>query len=444
MLYLLYASFSAILLFALHRPKEEQRSSESYKIHMDRVALVESGSEGALLRLDLIEDAQSSIDVATYTFTNGTYTQTFLSCLLNAADRGVQVRILQDGLTRIAYERGFLKDALRGFETHPNIEIRYYEKFNPLIPWAWQTRLHDKIMVVDGKLALIGGRNIGDKYFLEDAYQHRFVRDRDVLIYQAGPQTGVIGEMQSYYDALWNYKHTKAHRKGLSTRQIRQGSLSNAKLREHYMETRKQGAIHVDWMERTQPTEGVQFVHNPLGRGNTDPWCLKVLLDLASQAQISIMAQSPYIIPSRRMYTVAKQSNVDWKKVSILTNSTQSSPNPIAMAAYHNHRDHIVDKAGQVHEFQGPCSIHSKSYIIDKSISIIGTYNLDARSSYINTESMVIIRCGKLAQELGQNMEKQRQRSALVEKDYSYGGLAVDKKPLWLFSKVVGLFDFLL
>ncbi len=445
--YLLFVFTTAILLFAVDKPMDTDTRVETYSVHMDRVALIESGSEGAKVRLGLVEAANTSIDIAYYTVTRGKYSKTLLSFLLNAADRGVQVRILQDGLTCIAYEKGALKDAMRGLETHPNIEVRYYEKFNPLVPWAWHNRLHDKTMLVDGKLALIGGRNIGDKYFLKDAYQNRFVKDRDALICKEGAHTSVIGDMQSYYDEIWNYKHTKPYKKKLTARQTKRGSLSNTALKEHYTLIRQEYPElfqKIDWGKRTMPSDGVQFAHNPLGRGNSDPWCLKLLLHLASQAEQSITVQSPYIIPTRAMRALAKRYDIDWNTVSILTNSARSSPNPIAMAAYHNHRNDIVDKTYQVYEFQGPASIHSKSYIFDDSISVIGTFNLDARSSYINTESMVLIRGEGFAQELGAHMAKERSSSALVGEDYTYKGKAEDKRPLWLFSKAVGLFGFLL
>lgn len=194
----------------------------------------------------------------------------------------------------------------------------------------------------------------------------------------------------------------------------------------------------------TEPTEGVQFVHNPLGRMHKDPWCLKTLLELASQAQESIFLQSPYVIPSKRIRSLIGEYDIDWDKASILTNSKRSSPNPIAIAAYFNHRNTIVDTVGQVYEYQGPDSIHSKSYIFDGKTSVIGTYNLDSRSSYINTESMVIITSEKFAQKLEGHIQTSMEKSVPVIMDYTYGGEAKDEKPAWIFSKFVGLFEFLL
>ena len=449
-LYLFYILVSAILLFAIQKPSSGGLSADDYlmaeKLH-DRVALIETGEEGARVRLDLAEAAQTSIDISYYTVTNGKFTEAFLSCLLGAADRGVRVRILFDGLTRIAYERKDLRDAVRGFETHPNIEVRYYEKFNSLTPWAWHTRLHEKTIIVDGKLALIGGRNIGDKYFIKDEYQSRFVNDRDALIYHEGPEASVIGDMQRYFDLLWEYKRTKPHRKKITSRQIERAKFTNSAIRNHYkMLKSKHPELFqkTDWNAKTYPAEAVQFVHNPLGRLNNEPWSLRKLLSLTSQARSSVFLQSPYIIPSRRMRNEIKGYGIQWEKLTILTNSKQSSPNVLAMAAYLNHRKGIVDRVAALHEYQGPDSIHGKSYIFDDSISVIGTVNLDARSSYIDTESIIIITSKEFASDLRDKIQIPLDNSVVVQDDNTYGGAAKEMKTPRLFSKIVGLFDFLL
>lgn len=441
---------SALSLFALGQTDTRSLYPPTYtmgKHYHDRSALIETGEKGARVRLDLIESAQTSIDISYYTLTRGEYTRVFFACLLAAADRGVHVRILCDGFTRYAYEIGELRKTLRGFETHPNMEVRYYEKFNLLAPWAWQKRLHDKLIIVDGKLALIGGRNIGDKYFMQDEYQQRFVNDRDALIYHEGTETSVIGDMQHYYNQLWEYKHTKVHRKRITKGQIARAEVSNQKAREHYRTVKGEHPElfqPVDWMKRTYPTKSTQFTHNPLGRKKKDPWTLKALLYLASQAQSSIFVQSPYIIPTRSMRTLIGEHDIAMELVSILTNAKRASPNPIAMGGYYNHREQIVDTVSQVHEYQGPDSIHGKSYIFDEEISVIGTFNLDSRSSYINTESMLIIESERFASNLGDAIQDYMDTSVLVQEDYSYGGVAKDTKPPWLFSKFVLLFEYYL
>lgn len=449
-LFLVYVLFTTLALFAIQKPDYNSTYPDSFileKNFNDRVSLIESGEDGAKVRLELIESAQNSIDISYYTITNGKLTDAFLSLLLSAAERGVKIRILQEGMTYLTYERKELYDAFRAFEVHPNIEIKYYEKFNILTPWTWHTRLHEKVIIVDNKLALIGGRNIGDKYFFKDEYGNNFVNDREVLIYNDGFDISVIHDMKNYFDKLWDYKHTKSRRKSISNKQIVKSKITNEILRSNYLDienTYPELFKEIDWLKRTYKADSIQFVYNPLGRLNKEPWCFNFLLNLAAQANDSILIQSPYIILSRQMQKLAKKHDIDWDKTTVLTNSKHSSPNILAISAYFNHRKKIVDTVDSVYEYQGDDSIHNKSYLFDDTISVIGTVNLDPRSTYIDTESMVVIKSDEFASQLKEQIYGQINKSALVRKDYTYGGKAKDKKPIWLFSKIVGIFDYLL
>lgn len=449
-LYLIFIIVSAVLLFAVHEPKVKEPQIVS-STSLDRVALVESGEDGARIRLSLIEHAQSNIDISYYIFIDGEFTDSLLGAILAAADRGVEVRILLDGLPQIVHLKGNLKEGLRGFEAHPKIALKVYEPFNPLLPWAWHNRLHEKTMVIDGALALIGGRNIGDKYYLEEVGTARHVKDRDVLILKDNPQS-ILDGIQHYFEELWYHPYSKTSSKTLTARQIKKRKRYNENLRQRYPSTERSG-IDVDWYEHTIPTESIHFVRNPIGRVNQDPWCLQVLLDLAAQAEESIFVQSPYVIPSREMKAEFNRYDIDLEKVDMLTNSLFSSPNPIAKSAYTNHRKKIVDNGINVYEYQGPDSIHSKTYIFDDVISVVGTFNLDARSSYLDTESMVVIVSKEFTNELKNEVQTDLDNSLLVARDYTYllddqvreGEVSrVERVGVGVLSKIVLFFEYLL
>lgn len=430
-IYLVYVFIFAILIFAIQKPKKNINDdffSKDYygeeKINKDRVQLIESGRDGALVRLNLIENAEESIDISYYTLIDGMSTDLILGSLLNAADKGVQVRILLDGVFNNL--KRDLKDSIYGFELHPNIELKLYEPIGLLAPLNWNNRLHDKIILVDKKLGLIGGRNIGDKYFREDIEEDNFVKDRDVLIFKdksLEDLSSVLDQMENYYDSIWNYEHSKNAVSELTPKEEIKGREFNEKLRLEYEQFKEVYAWDLrpaDWYENTMATDSIRFVFNPIGRANQDPWCLRELLILASEAEESIFIQSPYIIPSRNMKSKFNQYNIDYEKITMLTNSLSSSPNPLAIAGYSNSKEEIVDSGVQVYEYQGPKSIHSKTYIIDEYKSIVGSFNFDARSSYINTESMVIISSKEFAKKLKNNIEVDLNNSLKVGTDYSY------------------------
>ena len=108
----------------------------------------------------------------------------------------------------------------------------------------------------------------------------------------------------------------------------------------------------------------------------------------------------------------------------------------------------MVDKVEQIYEFQGPESIHSKTYIFDDTISVIGSFNFDARSSYINSESMVVISSQEFTEQLKENVQVDLNNSLIIDKDYSYiyndkvqeGKISVYKKIIINFLSKITLF----
>lgn len=110
---------------------------------------------------------------------------------------------------------------------------------------------------------------------------------------------------------------------------------------------------------------------------------------MMEEAQSEVWMQSPYIIPSRGMRRVLDfEVEAD---VYALTNGFTSSPNLFAMAGYWKHRNRVMREVDYLYEYQGPGSIHGKSYLIDGRLSLVGSFNLDARSAFLSTESMVVI-----------------------------------------------------
>ena len=465
-IYLAYAVLFSVVIFAFPRPYKREELQTNPLIPQneqsetrDRVELVESGEEGAIVRIRLIENAKESIDISYYSLQDGTFTKILLGSIMDAADRGVEVRMILDGLTKLTSITGEFKNVIYGLEAHQNIELKFYEPINLLFPMSWNRRLHDKIIIVDENLALIGGRNIADKYYLEHIEQDNFSKDRDAIIYKdesRGDYDSVISDMKSYFEQTWNYKNSKPFKKALHYKKIVRGDVSNRNLKYDYLklrETAKEKIEQINWYDHTIAVDSIKFVYNPEGKMFRDPLCIRALLQLASQAEESMFIQSPYIIPTRRMKTEYKQHDVDVEKITVLTNSYYSSPNPLAISGYSSHRKRLVDSDATIYEYQGQGSIHSKTYMFDDYISVVGSYNLDARSSYLNTESMVVIRSKEFAELLKENIQVDLDKSLKVGKDYSYepndkvaeGKVSVLKRMgIAILSLITRLFGYLL
>lgn len=459
-IYIIYVLIFAVFLFFVQKPEElilpnQEELNNNVKANNDRVALIESGLDGILVRLNLINNAKDTIDISYYTLQTGGSTEILIGSIIDAADRNVKVRILLDG---IFYNlKGDLKDVLYTFSDHPNIELKLYEPLKVLKPRTWNDRLHDKLILVDDELALIGGRNIGDKYFVKDNENDDYAKDRDVIIYDYdNDPNSSIKEIKEYYNNVFEYKYAKAAVDKVSFQQSKRGILKGEKLKtifNTYKETGPKEIDVIDWYEKTKETDGIEFIYNPIGRGNQDPWVLRKLLSLAQDAEDSVLVQSPYVIMSPEIKAKLAKFNLDAKKITMLTNSVASSPNLIAIAGYSNSKEFIVESGLALYEYQGPQSIHGKSYIFDNKISAVGSFNFDARSSYINSEIMVLINSEDFAEKLNQKVSIDLDNSLKVNKDYTYEtsdkitaqSVSKTKKILVKFlSRLAHLIDYLL
>lgn len=393
-------------------------------VSQDRVALVEDRYESGLARIQLIQNANDSIDMAYYKIEKGVSSNVFSGCILDAANRGVKIRLLLDGSI---HNQIVMKEIEYAFINHPNIELKFYEPVSLFKPWGWNNRLHDKIIVVDNVYAMLGGRNIGDRFFVPDNYDGEKTNDRDVVIVntdKTNVEKSAISQVNKYFKSVWEHKFTKSPKTDLTLRQQKKGEKESIHLKEYLANTKE---IHphmfnqnINWHKKSVPTKKVTIIHNPIQRYNKEPWCFYDITNLMRVAKDSIFVQSPYIVPTKSMLEGLEGINISPTNIDILTNSLAVTPNIMAYSGHIRHRRNIIDSGANVYEFQGEGSTHAKSYILDNRISLVGSFNFDSRSTYLSTETMVVIDSEQFANTLGNEIQKHLGNSLKVAKDYSY------------------------
>ena len=402
-MYMIYLLAGGVLIFLVDRPNaqsyieridEGRYYGQTDQLSSDQAVILEDRVFSGISRIHLIEQAQDKLQIAYYTVHDGLSSDIFYASLFEAANRGVDVALLLDGVFHNL--RGINKPVYWALVEHPNITVRFFEPFDLLKPWSVNNRLHDKMMIIDQKYAMVGGRNIGDKYFL-DNYQGEIVLDRDVLVYNTCAESyeqSVLSDFDAYFNLLWDHPYTvQKHHDIQARRSSKAIQTKNEKLdilNTVRLEYPDRFPEQIDWDELAYPTRKVSLITNPVQRMNKEPWILLEMSALFQLAETSIIAQSPYIIPSRQM---SRYFDIEQKSTELvfLTNSKASTPNYFAIAGYLKHRDHLSEQADQIFEYYGEGSIHAKSYIIDERLSLVGSFNLDARSSFLSTESMIVI-----------------------------------------------------
>lgn len=387
----------------------------------DKVALVEYPTDSFDARIHILDEAKERIDVSYYAMHMGKSTDLFLGALLDAADRGVNVRILLDG------QFGGLTCANRTYATaigaHPNIELKLYNPPKVLKPWTWNGRLHDKYIIIDDRLLLMGGRNIGDKYFATEGYDKPLSYDRDVLIYntvQAGANS-VLFDVRNYMDSLWNSKDVCLPFSEDTKRSVEK----RQELRTKYDQFRDDNPSLFDHMDDdyetwTYSANCITFFHNDTQIGPKEPKTGYVLGKLLLGADESVILQSPYIILDPTLKELLNDLGEKQIDAAILTNSIASSPNPVACTAYFGNRKTILNTGIHLWEYQGENSIHAKTYLIDDRMAIVGSFNMDPRSAYLDTEMMLAIDSVEFTRHLKQVQNQYLQQSLEIGSNGKY------------------------
>lgn len=431
-IFIIYLLIFGVIIYPFYKPHEtdylKNNKVERFfgeNTGQDRVALVEERYYSGITRINLIENAKESLDISYFSMKGKISPKIFLGCILDAANRGVKVRVLFDG--KFHNLKKDLKDVKYAFYSHPNIELKFYEPFNLFTPWVWNNLLHDKFIIADNKIAMIGGRNIGDEYFAPENYDGVITEDRDVIILNTDNenfQTSAVYQIKQYFDYVWNHKFSKNPIKQLSNNKKIKGEEVTQHLNDYIANLKDTNPEifnnNYDWYKISVPTNKVTLIHNPIERFNKEPWCWYEITNLMKASKKSIFIQSPYIIPTKLM-----QKNLDFKEllskdICMLTNSIASTPNYLAYSGYLKFRKDIVDAGARVYEYQGAGSIHAKTYIIDDRISLVGSFNLDSRSAYLSTETLVVIDSEEFTKVLKDEIQNQIDKSLLVGKDYSY------------------------
>ncbi len=425
LLYLFYVIITFVLIFGF---KQKAISSAifpaknnfiSNTVTNDRIALIEERELSAKVKISLIDNAKEALKISYYKVQNDEAGDVFFSKIIEAANRGVKVELVLDGkLNKLSKNFNGLNYLLT---SNPNIEIRYYEPFLFFKPWTWNNILHDKYIIVDDKIVILGGRNIGNQYFAINGEAPIITKDREVLIINtdlSNYKNSALSQINNYFYEVWNSEYTKKVKANLSKSNLNKASEKQLELDKSliYVKDKHPELFNnnFDFIEMSYPTNKITLINNPLSRYKKSPYIWGTITNLINSANSSVFIQSPYVIPTIEMQEFIDFDYLKNKKISILTNSEYSSPNIFAFSGYLKHRKTLLKNNVDLYEYQGEGSIHAKSYIIDDRLSLVGSFNMDGRSAYLSTETMFVIDSKDFAKALNDKVKILENDSILV------------------------------
>ncbi|MDR3446715.1 MULTISPECIES: phospholipase D family protein [unclassified Dyella] len=385
--------------------------------------LLTKSSNALMSRIAIIDQARHSIDMQYYIFKNDATGRLVAQHVLAAADRGVRVRMLLDAMDLTNEDR-----MLGALDAHPSIQVRLFNPFRTRAPSTpskirqfivegrrLNRRMHNKSLVVDGTVAIIGGRNIGNDYF--DASDETNFRDVDLIA--IGP---VVQQASHSFDAYWNCDAAypvRAFREAHDT-QDDLAKLRVALARDARSFARSDYAEAVSEAFPEGPTSdrrgdwfwgGAELVSDSPDKINMhgDMPTFRIgpkLKAMIAGAREEVLLISPYFVPGRDgsqfLVGIAERGI----RVKVLTNSLASNDEPAAYSGYARYRTRLLEGGVALYELrpnQGVAqritargqssgiSLHAKAMVVDGEHVFIGSLNMDQRSKLLNTEMGLIV-----------------------------------------------------
>lgn len=386
----------------------------------DRACIVETAVEALEVRLQMLDFAKEDIVLATFDMRDCESTRDIAAVLLQAADRGVKVKLLVDGVSGLLRMR---KPIFKLLGSHENIEIRLYNEPNLLFPWTLNGRMHDKYIMVDGTYLLMGGRNTFD-YFLGAYTDKNLSLDREVFfVSDIQIENSAIAQMEEYYKLVWEQDVCKAlydkekYGQGSKEQKLREELDNRYKDLERTVLKEVEG---ISFVENTVPVEKATLLYNPVSIMGKEPWVFYELTKLMGQAKERVYIHTPYAVCNDYMYKELANIALEVPEVIIQLNTISNGDNVCASADYIYNKKRLLACDMTIYEYDGGDSSHGKSVLIDDRLSVIGSFNFDMRSAYIDTELMFVIDSRELNQDLEKKLLALEQDSIKVLSEEEY------------------------
>ena len=394
---------------------------------------IANGIEALSARLLLATRAERSIDAQYYLIKNDVVGRAFIGSLLQAADRGVRVRLLVDDIFTGGYDAG-----MAGLDSHPNFEIRI---FNPFARRSARfmdgitafsrvnRRMHNKSFTVDNQITIIGGRNIADEYF--GAREDAKFGDLDVM--GIGP---VVNDVSTMFDSYWNHERAVpiggfAKMPDSPATELERVRAELARSREQVSTTKYAAAVEDKVLENVE-NDTSDFVWAPYilavdspdkafkSRAENAESIKTPILESLRSVKTEVIIVSPYFVPRKSGVEALSDLRKKGISITVVTNSLAANNQSSVHGGYAPSRKPLLKSGVRIFEARpdanvsgselvaasgAKATLHTKAFAVDRRELCIGSFNFDPRSANINTELGVIIRSPELATQLAELLD---------------------------------------
>jgi putative cardiolipin synthase len=381
------------------------------------VLRLDSGEDALGARIGLIDRAEQAIDIQSYLIRDDVSGNLIALHLAAAADRGVRVRLLMDDALTDEVDAGLLS-----LDEHVNIEVRVFNPFprkrSRLISLLanfniLNRRMHNKTFTVDNQVTIVGGRNLADEYF-QTGGRNEFI-DEDLMA--IGP---IVDEVSDGFDEYWNspeaipmrsFNHLVAHKRVAESvdeaRKFVDAHRETPFLRNvdgRLIESFIDGRLALVGGEaeifQDHPDKVRNFVRK---RPSVTS---KYLQQTVSGANEELIVISPYFVPQKQGVDFFGALTSKGVRVVIISNSLASTNHASVHAVYARYRKPLLRRGIELYELrprsrsmgtETTLTLHSKVATVDRQRLFVGSFNLDPRSLYLNTEMGMAVESPELS-----------------------------------------------
>lgn len=390
--------------------------------------------EAIAARVHLIDTAEKTLDLQYYIWDNDTIGSLALYKIIQAADRGVKVRLLIDDNNSKTMEAVYL-----ALDQHVNIEVKLFNPYHfrrmraldmVLDLKRINRRMHNKTFTADNQIALIGGRNMSNQYYnVSDNYQFS---DVDVMLVGQA-----VDDITHSFDEYWNHPYAYPVKQIVSAQQytLRYASLKQ-QLTQHYQEITVQNYldltnrsndfdnwlnnhIQLDWVKAEVIKDAPDKIEAKAKKEQHLNFQMVKHLEVPER---SVDLISAYFVPQKKGEKKLSELAQEGVQVRVLTNSFKANDVALVHAFYAKYRVDLLKDGVELYEFLpamsnldnatnqelskkakvslkglSRSSLHAKLMAIDEKQVFIGSFNFDPRSANLNTEIGVIINSPPLA-----------------------------------------------
>lgn len=393
----------------------------SDKVSCDRAMVIKENSAALDERIRMIANARERIILSTFAFQSDEAGKDMLAALYDAACRGIEIKILADGFNSWMYME--YNPYFYALSSMPNVEIKLYNKVNLLTPWTSMGRMHDKYVIADEDVYILGGRNTLN-YFLGD-YDSYKNHDWDTLVYNTGGtgSPSSVYQVKKYFYDIWELDCCRLfHNSEKLADKISVKKAAN-ELAERYEDIRVKKPelfLEYDYTKVTRPTDKITLISNPTGIYPKEPVCFYTLVQLMKNAREEAYIHTPYVVCNNAMYRALVEIVDSDVHLKLLTNSAVNNGNLFAAGDYLENKETLIQTGTDIWEYEGGISYHGKCMAIDDDMSVIGSFNMDMRSVYLDTELMLAIDSKELNRDLRQHMASYEEKAMHVTGADSY------------------------